>query len=70
MRCQYCSKSNEAESQDDSAFSRIETAKANGWYAFLNESARIVMYFCSALCERKHALQTKTHLKIVGSVHR
>lgn len=70
MRCQHCSKPNEAESLDDSAFSRIEAAKAKGWYASLSETYRIVMYFCSTDCERQYKLKTKTHLTIVGMVSR
>lgn len=72
MRCQHCSESKtvEVETETTSAESRIETARANGWLAFLNKAIKVPLYFCSSHCETKYKLAKKLHLTVVGSVTR
>lgn len=69
MRCEYCSRYNEAESdQPDLASIRIEVAKQNGWYAFYDHARRVVLYFCQGQCESKH--KTAARVKVIGIVSR
>jgi hypothetical protein len=71
LRCQYCSECKEVECDDThSASRRCEIARENGWTAFRLNGYGIPLYFCRAECEQRYRVQTKTHLKIVGSVNR
>lgn len=70
MRCQYCSESKEVEcAESHSASARCDVAKKHGWTAIVGR-LMIPLYFCSSQCEFNYRVQTKTHLKIVGSVTR
>lgn len=71
VRCQYCSESKEVECNNmHSASGRCDAVRSNGWIAYQADGSGLPVYYCCSSCEQKHKVQTKTHLKVIGSITR
>lgn len=70
LRCHWCSEHKAIECEPNLIRDRITDVTLAGWYADYNPKLNFITVWCSPRCETMYRRQKRTHLKVVGMVHR